>query len=101
MQFDIGRNGATVTVRFDGQLNFFTSTAFEAMLAETGRAGGERVVFDLSGLTRIDSVGLGLLYIAKEDLEAAGRTLSLASPRGNVAKLLELTDARVAFEITP
>jgi len=100
MRFDVAKDGATVTVKFEGKLNFVSNQDFQTMLGEAGKAGGSKVVFDLSGLTHIDSVGLGLLYIAKEDLEGLGLRLSLASPNGNVLRLLELTEANKTFDIT-
>ena len=44
---------------------------------------------------------VGLLYIAQEDLSAQGGRLVLASPRANVARLLDLTEAQQTFTIVP
>jgi len=99
MSYNVSKQGEKITVKFEGNLNFTSNEDFRATLDQIGKIGGNEVYFDLSGLTHIDSVGLGLLYIAKEDLEGLGLRLCLASPQGNVLRLLELTDARRTFTI--
>jgi anti-anti-sigma factor len=99
MSFDVSKQGDKITVRFDGTLNFTSNEGFRAALDQVGKLGGREVVFDLANLAHIDSVGLGLLYIAKEDFEGLGLSLSLASPKGNVQRLLQLTDASQTFNI--
>ena len=78
----------------------FSQEEFQIMLEELVGRKTRRVVFDLSSLNHIDSVGLGLLYIAQEDLAGQGAKLSLASPQDAVYRLLELTEANKTFEIT-
>lgn len=99
MDYRLSETGGVVTVALAGSLNFAVNENFQSLLAKAVAAKPRRVVFDLSGLKAIDSVGLGLLYIAQEDLSAIGAKLALASPREAVARLLELTEADKTFEI--
>ncbi|MGE5505096.1 MAG: STAS domain-containing protein [Actinomycetota bacterium] len=101
MNYKITQSADTVTVALDGKLNFASNEAFHTILDKVAGAKVGRVVFDLSSLASIDSVGLGLLFIANEDLGAEGARLCLKSPNGAVARLLELTDAGRTFEILP
>jgi anti-anti-sigma factor len=100
MQYSIAKNGQAVTVALKGQLNFAANEAFAGLLRDLDGVGKAQVVFDLSGLSHIDSVGLGLLYIAREDLDGVGAMMSLAKPQGSVKRLLELTEAGDTFKIT-
>lgn len=100
MQYNVARNGQAVTVALQGQLNFAANDTFAVLLRDLDSVGRAKVVFDLSGLSHIDSVGLGLLYIAQEELDRAGATMSLARPKSGVKRLLELTEAGDTFEIT-
>jgi anti-anti-sigma regulatory factor len=52
-------------------------------------------------VTRIDSVGLGLLYIAREEVANAGSKIRLKSPQSGIVKMLELTEADADFDIQP
>jgi anti-sigma B factor antagonist len=53
----------------------------------------------MAGVASMDSVGLGLLYIAQEDLSGHGAKLSITSPSENVRRLLELTQSNLVFDV--
>jgi len=97
-QLDEGEDG--VCVHLSGDLNFSANSDFRAILDKLGTYSGSMVTFDLSNVERIDSVGLGLLYIAKEEVTAAGR-IRLKSPQPAILKLLELTEADGDFDVVP
>lgn len=99
MQFRVKEDGANVEVTLEGQLNFAANEDFQSLLSQLTSHKGKKVVFEMSGLSHIDSVGLGLLYIAREDLAEGGSSISLAHPRDNVYRMLELTEAHKTFEI--
>jgi anti-anti-sigma factor len=99
MSYRFSEQSGVVTVVFSGVMNFTVNVEFRELLATIIEKRPQRVVFDLSELTMIDSVGLGLLYIAQEDIAAVGAKLCLARPQGKVARLLELTEAAKTFEI--
>ncbi len=101
MNYSITDTAEGARVTLDGQLNFATNVEFQHLLEGLVQKRPRRVVFDLAGLTLIDSVGLGLLYIAHEDLAALGGRLCLKSATGHVARLLELTEAGKTFDILP
>jgi anti-sigma B factor antagonist len=100
MKFSIKDDGSSVTVALDGQLNFAANEDFQNLLTQlTANKKNIKIVFEMTGLSHIDSVGLGLLYIAREDLGENGCTISLAHPRDNVFRMLELTEAHKTFDI--
>lgn len=99
MQFRVKDEGASVRVTLEGQLNFAANEDFQELLGQLVSQKNKRIVFDMTGLSHIDSVGLGLLYIAREDMAENGSTVVLASPRDNVLRMLQLTEAHKTFEI--
>lgn len=99
MQYRVARDGRAITVALNGQLDLDANEKFAAMLRDLEGIGTAQVVFDLSGLTHMDSVGLGLLYIAQEELDRGGNRLALSMPSGPVKRLLELTESGQTFEI--
>ena len=101
MKFHVARDGTGLVITFNGKLDFRSNADFQAMLGEIARLGGNHVVFDLAGLIGIDSVGLGLLHIARQELDRLGADLCLASPQGAVLRLLKLTGAQTTFTIRP
>ncbi|WP_096703490.1 STAS domain-containing protein [Magnetospirillum sp. 15-1] len=99
MQFRVKDEGTSVHVSLEGQLNFAANEDFQSLLSQLSSFKNRKVTFEMSGLSHIDSVGLGLLYIAREDLAEGGSSISLVNPRDNVFRMLELTEAHKTFEI--
>jgi anti-anti-sigma factor len=99
MSYRFSEQAGEVTITFTGLMNFTVNVEFRELLTTIMERKPTRVVFDLSELTMIDSVGLGLLYIAQEDIASVGAKLCLARPKDKVARLLELTEAAKTFEI--
>lgn len=99
MNYRITDSNGTIRVALEGALNFAANEEFQVLLEKLVKMKPARVVFDLSALSGIDSVGLGLLYIAHEDLDGTTSRITLASPRDTVARLLDLTEADQTFDI--
>lgn len=99
MRFQIKEEGSTVNVLLEGQLNFAANEDFRVLLTQLAGCRNKKIFFEMSGLSHIDSVGLGLLYIAGEDMAEAGSNIILTHPRENVFRMLELTEAHKTFEI--
>ena len=97
MNFEYDEDASSLTIRMTGDLNFSANGDFRQVLERLRSAKGRLVIFDLAGVPHIDSVGLGLLYIAKE--EAGSARIRLKSPQASIMKMLELTEADADFEI--
>ena len=99
MDFQISDDSTGLHIRISGDLDFSANIEFKKIIDQIAGKKGKPVTFDLSTVNRIDSVGLGLLYIAKEEVEASGVKISLKSPQSGVMKMLELTEADSDFNI--
>lgn len=100
MQYKISKNGDQLTVNLDGELNFACNEVFHKIIKEIVEMKPRQVTFNLAAVKFIDSVGLGLLYIAKEDLTNLAGRLRLSNPQASVARLFALTEAEKEFDIT-
>lgn len=54
------------------------------------KADAKRIVFDLSGVTFLDSTGIGIIVMCGGKLKKSGGELRIAGPAGNVAHTLQL-----------
>lgn len=52
----------------------------------------KKVIFDLSGVTHIDSTGVGILVMSAGQLKNAGGELRVAGAKGHVNDVLRLTN---------
>jgi len=99
MNFQISDDASGLCIKITGELNFSANDEFKGIVNKLAGANGRPVTFDLADVSRIDSVGLGLLYIAKEELAGAGGKIRLKSPKAGVLKMLKLTEADADFDI--
>jgi len=99
MNYKISDVGGVVQVSLDGNLNFSCNEDFQGLLQKLLQSSSKRVEFNMAGVASMDSVGLGLLYIAQEDLSGHGAKLSITSPSENVRRLLELTQSNLVFDV--
>ena len=65
------------------------------------RDGEKRVIFDLSGLSYVDSSGIGILVMCSGKMRAAGGELRLASLQPKVAELMKTTKLDLVFQLYP
>lgn len=100
IRYRLDDDGDRLTVALEGRLDFAAERQFLELLADLVASRRRRVSFDLSSLSHIDSVGLGLLYIAREDLGSVGIALDLLRPRDTVLRMLELTETTKVFAIS-
>jgi anti-anti-sigma factor len=73
----------------------------ELALEEIIRQGGVWVVFDLSGVSYIDSAGIGTVVRSLAKLRKSGGTLRLCGVKGMVDGVLKLTRIDRSIEVFP
>jgi anti-sigma B factor antagonist len=78
------------TVAVEGELDVYTAPDLEALLRELGD-GVTHVLVDLTGVTFLDSAGVGLLTQCAKRLAARGGLMMLAIDTVSVRKIFELT----------
>ena len=86
-----------VTVRFVGNLDTYTAPGLRRRMGRHDLASG-RVVLDVSGVTLVDSAGLGtLMSFANRAGQEGSRLVLICTPR--IAKLLELAQLGDVFDL--
>lgn len=88
---DLERAPSESVVHLHGEIDLFNAATLRRCLEELADAGETRVVVDMADLMFIDSSGLGALVGGMRRLRRAGGQVVLRSPRGQTAKLLEVT----------
>lgn len=96
----LGGEGEEVVVEVRGELDVATSPDLRATLHPVAVAGPPRVVVDLSGVSFIDSTGIGVLVTALKQVRARGGQMVLRSPQPMVRKVLAITGLDRVFTIT-
>ena len=63
----------------------------EWAVAELQKANEKKVIFDLSGVTMMDSTGIGIVAMCSGKMKKAGGELKVAGAKGVVEDVLKLT----------
>lgn len=93
MEFDTDvTDGGIVVIRSEGRLNMASAPQLRAVVSERASAGQSQILIDLSGITFIDSSGLGALIGGLKTARQAGGDLRIAAPTEQVATVLGLTN---------
>jgi anti-anti-sigma factor len=98
---ELTTDAQSAAVRLEGELDLETAVEFDRQLA---RIDGEitRLLIDLSGVTFMDSTGLGSIVRAHQSAEASGCAFVVRRGSHQVQRLFALTgvDERLVFEDT-
>jgi anti-sigma B factor antagonist len=86
-------------LRLAGEVDVATAPRLRDRLVQLVNEGPPLVVVDLSGLTFIDSMGLGALVSGLKRSRAQNGDLRLAGPTDHVAKVLSITRLDQAFVV--
>src|SRR4029077_21054592 len=89
MQMQIDRDNGRIAV--SGEFTFTDHGTFKRMITEMFETKGKAIVIDLSRLEFIDSAGLGMLLLARDEAKKANRVLVLKNPGGQVKRMFGVT----------
>ncbi len=95
-------NGTTSVITLKGKLMLGTEAAqMEGLVPKLLKAGRKNLVFDLSGVTHIDSTGIGRFIDAYTHLQPAGGQMRLAGATGAVRDSFRVTRLDTVFKFYP
>ncbi|MGJ5181940.1 STAS domain-containing protein [Bradyrhizobium oligotrophicum] len=97
MQIQIDRAGGQVAM--SGEFTFTDHIPFKQLVIEIFAAPGDAVVIDLSKLDFIDSAGLGMLLLARDEANKSHRELILRRPVGQVKRMFTVTKFNTLFKV--
>jgi anti-anti-sigma factor len=83
-------NFSNGTAKLSGSITFDDHDSLRSLLKEAQGSGGSEIVYDLSGVTAIDSAGIGALLMANDRLKREGKTLVLSGAAGETERSLQL-----------
>jgi anti-sigma B factor antagonist len=82
---------ATTVVEIAGRLHLGNSLSYvETSIKRLISDGSRKLVVDLTGLSFIDSAGVGMLISCAGDMDQAGGSFRIAGSHGTVAKTFEV-----------
>ncbi len=101
MEYLSTRNGSTLALGFQGKLSFLDQPVVQSLLEDLEKDDCKKCIVDVASLDTIDSAGLGMLLIISDALRDLGKEFELHAPKGQVAKMLEISKFADMFTIKP
>lgn len=88
MDYGIDVKEQEAVVRLRGRLTFNDHAKLRALIREMLQNKAKRQILDLSALEFVDSAGIGMLLIAREEMANVEKQLVLRSAQGQVKRVL-------------
>jgi anti-sigma B factor antagonist len=88
-----------VVMRVTGEVDVLTSSTLRRELTLHMSARRRDLVVDLSGVTFMDSTGLGVLIRAERQLHERGSRMALVVDHARIVDLLRITALEKVFEV--
>lgn len=88
MDYTISSGEDETEVRMSGRLTFNDHAKLRALIKEMLGTAGTRQVLEMSSLEFVDSAGIGMLLIAREELAGQNKQLVLRRAEGQVKRVL-------------
>jgi anti-anti-sigma factor len=99
MEYTVTDAAASVFLR--GDLTFSDHRAFLRLAERLLADGTDPITLNFQELSFIDSSGLGMLLIARDEASKRQRSLVLKGARGQVRKMFDLSRFETLFAIEP
>ena len=100
MKISIEKNGnGSFAVDLVGPFMFSSHNAFKDVIDTIKDTDSKSVILNLSGVESIDSAGLGMLLISREESEKNDVLLTLSSPQASVDKMFRVSNFYELFNI--
>lgn len=92
--------GGALVARYSGEITMEITQDFKREMEKAlEKAPGKALVLDLSGVSFMDSSGIGFLVACNTRLQASGRLLALLNPSSQVRKTLALVQLMEFFKV--
>ncbi len=99
LRVETRQQGGASVVSAVGEVDVFSAPDLDAALEAALAGGSARLVVDLSGVSFLDSTGLGVLVKALKGARDAGGSLHLVVASDRIRKIFEITGLDASMSI--
>ena len=78
-----------------------TSRDLDSKVTELLREKTKKIIFDLKGITMVDSTGVGILFVCQGRIKKEGGELRIAGATGLLAEELKMTSVNKLVHLFP
>jgi len=97
MHFNIDADKRIAEIQ--GELTFTDHSSFKQLVGTLFEGKASPIVLDLSKLEFIDSAGLGMLLLVRDEVNKSSKKLILRHPQGQVKRMFAVTKFETLFAV--
>ena len=90
MQYEVRKSAGITTIGLKGRMCFSDHAEFRKVIGAFDQPPGGSVVFDMGALEFIDSSGLGMLIIARDEAKKRQQEFVIENVRSEVKRLMDM-----------
>ncbi len=99
MNYQTETANSTTTVELTGRFTFGDHSSFRKLIEEIRAHESSTHVLDVSGVDFIDSAGLGMLLLARDEGEKTNAAVVIRGAQGQVKRMLEVARFDTLFKL--
>ncbi|MAU41225.1 MAG: anti-anti-sigma factor [Kordiimonas sp.] len=99
MHYEINNGGESLQATLSEKITFSDHDIFREMISTMLNDQTAQQVIDLSAVDFIDSAGLGMLLLARDEISKTNKTLVLKAPQGQVKRMFDVARFDTMFTI--
>lgn len=92
-------DGAERTYFLSGRLSYKDNDSFKEMISDIASGRDRTVVIDIRELEHLDSFGIGLFLVARDEAERCGNRVVVRNPQGAVQRIFTLAKLDLALTV--
>lgn len=98
---DVRPEGAYTVIEVAGEIDIDSAPELREVLLEVTDAGADRLVFDLTDVTFVDSVGLGVLVLARKKMRLRQGSVAIVAPTRRLIAIFKISGLDKQFRLRP
>jgi len=99
LSFEVADRDGVPVLAVVGEIDVYTAPSLREQLVDLSQRGSTSAVVDLSGVSFVDSTGLGVLVSGLKRFREAGGNLPLVVTQPQILKVLEITGLSAVFMV--
>ena len=98
---DVRHDVPFTVIAVSGEIDIDTAPELREVVAEVTDAGADRLVFDLSDVTFVDSIGLGVFVLARKKMLLRQGTVDIVASTRRVVAIFTIAGLDDVFALRP
>jgi anti-sigma B factor antagonist len=101
LTIDVRQDGSFTVIEVAGEIDIDTAPQLRDVVTEVTDAGAGRLVFDLSDVTFVDSIGLGVFVLARKKMLLRQGSVGIVAPTRRVVAIFKISGLDELFRVRP